>query len=237
MPPPSAVYDDSYASTTTIKGKDLNSSVAKMTLNGDTTLNATSEAAGAKLLADFQGKWDNFNFAPIRESQVSRAMTRRYFADLDTCKPSLLSSLQHPSPSLPTTPRPTTDQNPLFFPIDAESDIVIIGAGSCGLSTAFILGSARPDLKIAIIEASVSPGGGCWLGGQLFSAMVLRKPADRFIEMLGVPYDDEGGFVVVKHAALFMSVLLSRVLEMGNVKLFNATCVEDLITVSFLEGD
>ena len=85
-PPPSAVYDDAYASTTTIKGKDLNGSVAKMTLNGDTTVNGTSEA-GTKLLADFEGKWDTFNFAPIRESQVSRAMTRRYFADLDTCKP------------------------------------------------------------------------------------------------------------------------------------------------------
>ena len=62
----------------------------------------------------------------------------------------------------------------------AESDIVIIGAGSAGLSAAYTLGKNRPDLKIAIIEASVSPGGGCWLGGQLFSAMVLRKPAHFF---------------------------------------------------------
>ena len=57
----------------------------------------------------------------------------------------------------------------------AESDIVIIGAGSAGLL--LLISKNRPDLKIAIIEASVSPGGGCWLGGQLFSAMVLRKPA------------------------------------------------------------
>lgn len=28
--------------------------------------------------------WDTFKFEPIRESQVSRAMTRRYFKDLDT---------------------------------------------------------------------------------------------------------------------------------------------------------
>lgn len=78
-----------------------------------------------KTLEDFAGNWDTFNFNPIRESQVSRAMTRRYFKDLDTY---------------------------------AESDIVIVGAGSCGLSTAYVLGKARPDLKIAIIEASVSPG-------------------------------------------------------------------------------
>lgn len=70
-------------------------------------------------------KWKEFSFEPIRESQVARAMYRRYFKDLDTY---------------------------------AESDIVIVGAGSCGLSTAYTLAKARPDLKIAIIEASVSPG-------------------------------------------------------------------------------
>lgn len=121
-----------------------------------------------KTLAELADKWEQgFTFAPIRESQVSRAMTRRYFTDLDTY---------------------------------AESDIVIVGAGSCGLSTAYMLGKARPDLKIAIIEASVSPGGGAWLGGQLFSAMVMRKPADAFLTDLGVPFEDEGDFVVVKHA-------------------------------------
>ncbi|KUJ18589.1 thiamine thiazole synthase [Mollisia scopiformis] len=149
-------------------------------------------------LAELADKWEHgFTFAPIRESQVSRAMTRRYFKDLDTY---------------------------------AESDIVIVGAGSCGLSTAYMLGKSRPDLKIAIIEASVSPGGGAWLGGQLFSAMVMRKPAEAFLTDLGVPFEDEGDFVVVKHAALFTSTLLSKVLSFPNIKLFNATAVEDLIT-------
>ena len=79
----------------------------------------------AASLAEVTENWDTFAFKPIRESQVSRAMTRRYFKDLDEY---------------------------------AESDIVIVGAGSCGLSAAYMLGKARPDLKIAIIEASVSPG-------------------------------------------------------------------------------
>ncbi|KAI9672084.1 MAG: thiamine metabolism- protein [Alyxoria varia] len=153
-----------------------------------------------KTVAEMANQWDNFTFSPIRESQVSRAMTRRYFTDLDTY---------------------------------AESDVVIVGAGSCGLSTAYTLAKARPDLKIAMIEAGVAPGGGAWLGGQLFSAMVMRKPADAFLREVGVPYEDEGEdspFVVVKHAALFTSTLLSKVLQFPNVKLFNATAVEDLIT-------
>lgn len=155
---------------------------------------------------ELAGRWTDFKFAPIRESQVSRAMTRRYFADLDTY---------------------------------AESDIVIVGAGSCGLSAAYCLAKARPDLKIAIIEAGVAPGGGAWLGGQLFSAMVMRKPADAFLREVGVPYEDEGAeanFVVVKHAALFTSTVLSKVLQFPNVKLFNATTVEDLITRSDGKG-
>ena len=158
---------------------------------------SSPDATLTKPVTDMMGNWDTFSFAPIRESQVSRAMTRRYFADLDAY---------------------------------AESDIVIIGAGSCGLSAAYTLGTLRPDLRIAIIEAGVAPGGGAWLGGQLFSAMIMRKPADVFLAELGVPFEDEGDYVVVKHAALFTSTVLSKVLALPNVKLFNATAVEDLIT-------
>merc|ERR1712000_241906 len=161
--------------------------------------------AEIKTLGELADKWEQgFTFAPIRESQVSRAMTRRYFTDLDTY---------------------------------AESDIVIVGAGSCGLSTAYMLGKARPDLKIAIIEASVSPGGGAWLGGQLFSAMVMRKPADAFLNDLGVPFEDEGDFVVVKHAALFTSTLLSKVLSFPNIKLFNASAVTNWTLVTMHHDD
>jgi thiamine thiazole synthase len=48
-----------------------------------------------------------------RESQVSRAMTRRYFQDLDNY---------------------------------AESDVVIVGAGSCGLRRCVGLGGLRESL-------------------------------------------------------------------------------------------
>jgi cysteine-dependent adenosine diphosphate thiazole synthase len=114
MSPPAALFDSSPVQTASLKGK----------LAPD-VISLTGEGQQAKLLEEFAGKWDSFKFAPIRESQVSRAMTRRYFSDLDKY---------------------------------AESDIVIVGAGSCGLSTAYVLGKARPDLKIAIVEANVSPG-------------------------------------------------------------------------------
>jgi hypothetical protein len=62
----------------------------------------------------------------------------------------------------------------------------IVSAGSAGLSCAYELSKIAPDVSVAIIEQNVSPGGGAWLGGQLFSAMVIRKPADKLVAELGV---------------------------------------------------
>ncbi|MEW5307119.1 MAG: hypothetical protein WDW36_009535 [Sanguina aurantia] len=140
--------------------------------------------------------YDNYRFEKIKEATVNRAMTKRYFHDMD---------------------------------VYAESDVVIMGAGSAGLSCAYELTKIAPDIKICIIEQSVSPGGGAWLGGQLFSAMVIRKPAHLLLDELSIPYEDEGDYVVCKHAALFTSTLLSKVLMAKNVKMFNATAVEDLL--------
>ncbi|RAL01357.1 thiamine thiazole synthase [Aspergillus ibericus CBS 121593] len=194
MSPPAAIFEPTVAPTG-IKANVVVPQAAPV-----------KESSQTQLLDHFAGKWEDFKFAPIRESQVSRAMTRRYFQDLDKY---------------------------------AESDIVIVGAGSCGLSTAYVLAKARPDLKIAIIEANVSPGGGAWLGGQLFSAMIMRRPAEVFLNELGVPYEEDANpnYVVVKHASLFTSTLLSKVLSFPNVKLFNATSVEDLITRPAANGN
>jgi thiamine thiazole synthase len=202
MSPPAATFDIPVASIGTSNGLSIKKdSAVKPADNGLSVKKDLAVKPGvdgiAKSLAEIENDWEKFTFAPIRESQVSRAMTCRYFNDLDHY---------------------------------AESDVVIIGAGSCGLSAAYTLATKRPDLKIAMVEAGVAPGGGAWLGGQLFSAMVMRKPAELFLNEIGVPYDDEGDFVVVKHAALFTSTLLSKVLQFPNVKLFNATAVEDLIT-------
>jgi thiamine thiazole synthase len=117
----------------------------------------------------------------------------------------------------------------------AETDVVIIGAGSAGLSCAYEL-TKHPGVKVTIVEQNVAPGGGCWLGGQLFSAMVIRKPAHTLLDELQVPYDDKGDYIVVKHAALFMSSVLRAALIADNTKLFNAVAVEDLLVRQTDEG-
>ena len=47
--------------------------------------------------------------------------------------------------------------------------------------------------------------------------MVLRKPADKFVKELGVAYEDEGDYIVVKHAALLTSTPLSKVLAVSRI--------------------
>ena len=44
------------------------------------------------------------------------------------------------------------------------------------------------------------------------SVMQVRKPAHNLLDELNVPYQDEGDYVVIKHASLFTSTLLSKVL-------------------------
>jgi ribulose 1,5-bisphosphate synthetase/thiazole synthase len=115
----------------------------------------------------------------------------------------------------------------------AEADVVIVGAGSAGLSCAYELSKIAPHLKVALIEQNVSPGGGAWLGGQLFSAMVIRKPANTLLDELEIPYEDEGDYVVVKHAALFTSTLLSKVLQVGGL----ARAPPDAVSLGLLCGE
>ncbi|GAA5880924.1 hypothetical protein JCM8547_005601 [Rhodosporidiobolus lusitaniae] len=43
--------------------------------------------------------------------------------------------------------------------------------------------------------------------------MVVCKPADIILAGLEIPFEDESDYVVVKHAALFTSSILSKVLQ------------------------
>ena len=176
-------------------------------------LNSRPAGAGARASRSSAATpFDGYKFRPIEEHVVSREMGRRYSKDVDDY---------------------------------AKCDVVIVGAGSAGLSCAYEL-SKFPEVKVALVEQSVSPGGGAWLGGQLMSPMVVRKPADAFLDEIGVPHEEalltvegtEHGstHVVVKHAALFTSTVLSKVLRADNIKLFNAVSVEDLIVKQDPDG-
>ncbi|KAG6405798.1 hypothetical protein SASPL_133392 [Salvia splendens] len=62
--------------------------------------------------------------------------------------------------------------------------------------------------------------------------MVFRKPAHRFLDKLYIAYNEQDDYVVIKHAALFTSTIMSKLLTRPNVKLFNIVAAEDLIVKS-----
>ena len=73
MSPPAAIFESS-APAVLGSGIDLNKNlaakVASVGLDGQ-----------AKTLADLEKNWDAFTFAPIRESQVSRAMSMPFVSE------------------------------------------------------------------------------------------------------------------------------------------------------------
>jgi thiamine thiazole synthase len=111
----------------------------------------------------------DYKFAPIKEAQVSRAMTKRYGVFFESICRTDTEFMTH---------RYFEDMYER-----AVSDVVIVGAGSAGLSCAYHLAKNAPHLKITIIEAGVAPGGGAWLGGQLMTAMASLSSAILFVDI------------------------------------------------------
>lgn len=201
-------------------------------------------------LADLSSRF-LYSFAPIKEHIVSRAMTSRYYKDMMTTAVSDVIISEFFALSFPLRGRVEgrtkisrlvvvgfSFKFPAVFVEFAHTrshHSPAVGAGSAGLVCAYTIAKERPELKVTILEAGVAPGGGAWVGGQLMSAMVVRKPADKILAELEIPFEDEGDYVrifsfqpstsfsnrsdraflqvVVKHAALFTSTVLSKLLQ------------------------
>ena len=52
------------------------------------------------------------------------------------------------------------------------------------------------EAEVAILEQSIAPGGGAWIGDQLSSAMMCCKPVDVSLTGVGVPFKTMGDYVV-----------------------------------------
>ncbi|KAM7492674.1 hypothetical protein LguiA_035595 [Lonicera macranthoides] len=64
------------------------------------------------------------------------------------------------------------------------------------------------------------------LPSSVVSAMVVRKPAHLLLDEFEIEYDEQDDYVVIKHAALFTSTIISKLLSRPNVKLCNAVAAE-----------
>ena len=105
------------------------------------------------------------------------------------------------------------------------SDVLIVGAGPSGLTAAFYL--ARQNLKVAVLEKRLSPGGGIWGGAIGMNEIVLQDDALAILQETGVRYRHVQGRLYALDAMELASGLCFKAIQSGAV-LFNLMTVEDV---------
>ncbi|MBI4186044.1 MAG: thiazole biosynthesis protein [Chloroflexi bacterium] len=108
----------------------------------------------------------------------------------------------------------------------AESDVIIVGAGSSGLMAGRELG--RAGHKVLLVERNNFLGGGFWIGGYFMNKLTLRSPAHEVLDELGVPYSWHTEGLCVADAPHACSKLISSACDAG-VKFLNLTRLEDVV--------
>lgn len=107
-----------------------------------------------------------------------------------------------------------------------ESDCIIIGGGPSGLMAGRNL--ARAGKKVLIVERNNYLGGGFWIGGYLMNKITIRRPGDRVLDELGIPYKAVSENLLVADGPHACSKLIASTCDAG-VKFANMTMFDDLV--------
>lgn len=107
-----------------------------------------------------------------------------------------------------------------------DSEIIIVGAGPCGLMASRDL--AREGFRVLVIEANNYLGGGFWIGGFLMNTLTFRAPAQEILEELGVPYQEAEPGLFTCDGPHACSKLIASTCNRG-VKFLNMTKFDDVI--------
>ncbi len=113
-----------------------------------------------------------------------------------------------------------------------QLDVAIVGAGPSSLTAARYL--AEQNIKTAIFERKLAPGGGTWGGGMLFNEVVVQDDALDILDDFAIryrPVEGSEGYHTLDSVEMASGLIFGAV-KAGAV-IFNAMSVEDLI---FKEG-
>ena len=107
-------------------------------------------------------------------------------------------------------------------------DVAIVGGGPSALVAARYL--AERNVKVAIFERKLAPGGGTWGGGMLFNEVVVQDSALEILDDFGIRHEvlpDAPGYHTLDSVEM-ASGLIFGALKAG-AKIFNSVSVEDIV--------
>lgn len=105
------------------------------------------------------------------------------------------------------------------------SDVLIIGAGPSGLTSAFYL--AQKGLKVTLLEKRLSPGGGIWGGGMAMNEAVVQDDVLPLLDEIGIRHVTRQGNLHTVDTIELAAGLCLKAVKSGAL-LFNLMTVEDV---------
>ncbi|RLG25336.1 ribose 1,5-bisphosphate isomerase [Methanosarcinales archaeon] len=111
--------------------------------------------------------------------------------------------------------------------IDAtETDVAIVGAGPAGMTAAYYL--AKKGVKTIIFERTLSPGGGMWGGGMMFSRIVVQNEGKEILDEFNISSDRYEEDYWVADAIESTSAIVLETIKAGT-RIFNLISAEDVM--------
>ncbi|RLB12355.1 MAG: ribose 1,5-bisphosphate isomerase [Deltaproteobacteria bacterium] len=105
-------------------------------------------------------------------------------------------------------------------------DVALVGAGPANMVAGYYL--AKAQVKAAIFEAKLAPGGGMWGGGMMFNEIVIQEDALPILEEMGIRYRQKSKGYYVMDSIEATSSIAAKCVQAGTT-IFNLIKVTDVL--------